>query len=874
MILEYRRSRIRRQRDVDECPMKTDVFHRLHQVLKDTDVLVWRVAGRKTAVHSSCNRMTSSRPAFQRLRRLAAGCTFVGAATPALAQTEGLTETLFSSNEVMTGALMLGVISAVTLSAVWFMRQRNQADLENRELRASLSDANQRISRFQALISDHNRRIVVWDSLDDKPEFLGRLPGETGAPMEDRDFLALGRWLKSASAGQLDKAIDRLRTNAESFDLTVETVRGEVLETEGRVSGGRAFVRFVALNNLRAELAALKIERDKLHAAISGLHTLLNAVEFPVWQRQADGSLSWVNMAYARAVDAQTPEAALAEGRELLETSARDRLKALDTNSPFRDTISTVLAGSRTFFDVVGVKTADATAGIAVNVSGKEAVREELARTLKSHAETLDHLATPVAIFDGEQRLQFYNQAFQQLWSLDIGFLERKPNNAEVLDRLRAGGKLPEQLNWKQWKDGALAVYRALDTQTDLWHLPNGQTLRVFATARPQGGATWVFENLTEKVDLETRYNTLVQVQSETFDHLSEGVVVFGPDGRIRLSNPAFRALWGITEEQAKPNTHIRALEAACQVSYDQPDGWKRFGHMITSFDDERPSSQGVLELRTGLILDFAVIPLPNAQTMLTFVNVTDSVRVERALTDKNEALRKADALKNDFVQHVSYELRSPLTNIIGFADLLKTPSIGALSERQAEYVDHISTSSSLLLTIVNDILDLATVDAGIMELDFSDVDLGGLIDDIATQMADRLHENSVILEITAPDRLGTIVADHQRLKQILIKLLTNAANFAPEGSAIALKCWREGSDLVFTVHDNGPGIAQDVIETVFNRFESHGQHGGAGLGLSIVDSFVSLHKGNVSIRSREGEGTEVTCRIPSGQLRNSAAAE
>ncbi len=86
-----------------------------------------------------------------------------------------------------------------------------------------------------------------------------------------------------------------------------------------------------------------------------------------------------------------------------------------------------------------------------------------------------------MAIFDGNQRLQFYNQAFQRLWDLDMGFLERKPDNGEVLDRLRAGGKLPEQLNWKQWKTSALSVYQAIDTQSDLWHLPNGQTLRVFA---------------------------------------------------------------------------------------------------------------------------------------------------------------------------------------------------------------------------------------------------------------------------------------------------------------------------------------------------------------------------------------------------------
>nr|WP_143523642.1 PAS domain-containing sensor histidine kinase [Pararhizobium arenae] len=813
---------------------------------------------------------------FKRLwRRLAAGSILTAVSSPALAQTPGLTASVFRSSEVITFSVLIGVISAAMISAIWLIRQRGNMEADNRELNAALADANQRISRLQALIADKNRRIVIWDGLSNKPEFLGQLPPETGAPQEEREFLAFGRWAKPMSASGLEKAIELLRSQAQSFDLIVETHRNEILEAQGRVSGGRAFVRFVALNNMRAELAEAKLERDRLQSALNSFHTLLDAIDLPVWVRGADGALVWVNEAYSHAVESANPGDAVKEGKELLATIAREKIRAVSTyDTPFREKVSTVVRGNRTFFEVVDTRTVGGSAGMATNISDVEAVREELNRTLKSHAETLDHLATPVATFDGAQRLQFYNQAFQRLWELDMGFLERKPDNGEILDRLRAAGKLPEQLNWKQWKEIALSVYQAIDTQSDLWHLPNGQTLRVFATARPQGGATWVFENLTEKVDLEMRYNTLLQVQGETIDHLSEGVAVFGPDGRIKLSNPAFRALWGISETEAQPGTHIRAIEQACAASYDQPNGWKRFGHLITSFDDERSSYQGILELRTGLILDFAVIPLPNAQTMLTFVNITDSVRVERALTEKNDALRKADSLKNDFVQHVSYELRSPLTNIIGFADLLKTPTFGTLTDRQAEYVDHISTSSSLLLTIVNDILDLATVDAGIVELDLSEINLTDFLDEVSAQMADRLQESGVTLRIDAPDMLGGFVADHQRLKQIFIKLLTNAANFAPDGSTIGLKCHREGTDFVFTVTDSGSGIPQEILETVFNRFESHGSRGGAGLGLSIVESFVSLHHGTVSIRSREGEGTEVTCRIPSNEMPKVAAAE
>jgi signal transduction histidine kinase len=807
----------------------------------------------------------------------ASGTALAAIAGPALAQAK-LPETtrLFTSSEMVTFSVVIGIVSAALLSAIWMVRQRGNIETESREIRSALSDANQRISQYQALIADKNRRIVIWDGPDARPELLGQLPAETGAP-QDNEFLAFGLWLKSWSAAELDKSIDKLRSSGQGFDMVVETNREEILEAQGRISGGRAFVRFIALNNLRAELAELKIERDRLMTSISAFQGLLDAIDLPVWQRDPQGRLTWVNQAYGDAVEAVTPEEALRESREFLPTISRERIRALATpESPFHDKISTVVHGNRTFFDVVDVKVPNGSAGIAIDVSETEAVRAELQRTLKSHAETLDHLATPVAIFDGERRLQFYNQAFVSLWEFDIAFLESKPDNGELLERLRAAKKLPDSLNWKSWKDGALSVYRSLDTQSDLWHLPNGQILRVFATAHPQGGATWVFENLTEQVDLETRYNTLVKVQGETIDHLSEGVAVFGPDGRIRLSNPAFRALWGITEAQAAPGTHIRGLADACAPSYDGPDGWNRFAEQITSFDDERPSSQGTLELFSGLVLDYAIIPLPNAQTMLTFVNMTDSVRAERALTEKNEALRKADELKNDFVQHVSYELRSPLTNIIGFTDLLKTPGIGPLNDRQAEYIDHISTSSSLLLTLVNDILDLATVDAGIMRLNYSEIRLDELLDDVSIQIADRLQESGVTLEILVPAHLGSLVADQQRLKQILLKLLNNAANFAPEGSIISLKCHREGTDFVFSVADKGPGIPEEMMRAVFNRFASGkgGKRNGAGLGLSIVESFVSLHNGKVSIDSQPGKGTTVICRIPSADLPHSVAAE
>jgi signal transduction histidine kinase len=516
-------------------------------------------------------------------------------------------------------------------------------------------------------------------------------------------------------------------------------------------------------------------------------------------------------------------------------------------------------------FAVTDFAAAEGSAGIAVDTSEIAAVRAEYERTVQSHADTLDQLTTAVAIFDDHEKLRFFNQAFQKLWELDHAFLASAPDNALLVDRLRSEGKIAEQPEWRRWKENLLSAYRSVDSAVHWWHLPDGRTIRVVANPQPKGGVTWVFENLTEKMDLESRYATAVRVQGETLDNLAEGVAVFGPDGRIRLSNPAFNALWQLSDDVVEHNTHISDIRTRCEpLAKDSP--WPGFVASVTGFDEERRDRHGQTELTDGSVLRYGVIHLPNGQVMITFVDVTDRVNIERALKEKNEALEKADQLKNDFVQHVSYELRSPLTNIIGFTELLSLPSTGPLEQRQREYLDHIGTSSSVLLTIVNDILDLATVDAGIMELDIAEVDVKNTIEAASELIADRLHEHSIALKAETVFAPQFMRGDEIRIRQILYNLLSNAVNYAPNGSTIKLACRGLEIGTEFSVHDDGPGIPPDVLDTVFRRFEPRsngGRRRGAGLGLSIVKSFVELHGGTVRIDTAPGEGTTVVCLFP-----------
>ena len=792
-------------------------------------------------------------------------------------QTSGVLGRLaFGTSDVIQFALFAGITGAAMLSAILLIRERGRTAAQNVQLRGRVALLETALHRSDSLLNLRDQRILVWFNEDTRPELIGSL-GVADAPEERATFLAFGKWLTPASAAALERAIAGLREQRRTFDLVVETGRGGLLEAQGRTSASHVAVRFLSLTDIRREHAELRLEHQRLeneHATVLGL---LDTLEMPAWLRAADGKLAWVNSAYAKAVEATTPSAAIDDHREFLGTAAREQIaQARLSGQPFSQNVSTVIGGDRRVFAVTDIAGREGSAGLACDASQIEIIREDQERTRRSHAETLDQLSTAVAIFDSEQKLRFFNQAFQKLWELDPGFLVSHPDNTLLLDRLRSKGKLAEQPEWRRWKENLLGAYRSVEPQEHLWHLPDGQTLRVVANPQADGGVTWLFENLTEKISLESRYNTAVRVQGVTLDNLAEGVAVFGPDGRVRLSNPAFAALWGMPAGLVKPGTHISVIKAACQ-SLARSSPWGELAAAATGFDEDRRDGEGQVELNDGTILSYAVIHLPNGQLMTTFVDVTDSVNVERMLKDKNEALERADQLKNDFIQHVSYELRSPLTNIIGFAELLMHETTGPLNERQRDYVHHIASSSGELETIVDDILDLATVDAGIMELEISEVPIERTVKSAADLIAERLREHRIGLDIDLARAPQTFHADENRVRQILFNLLSNAANYAPEGSSVRLSCTREPAGIVFSVHDDGPGIPPEVLDTIFKRFEPRnngGRRRGAGLGLSIVKSFVELHDGTVEIETGPEAGTTVICRFPMVPERFQEAAE
>jgi signal transduction histidine kinase len=777
-------------------------------------------------------------------------------------------------HEVATLVLLVGLVLFAVVTAILLLRTRARLARLETSSHDEITALRTGLDRANALLLSEPQVMVDWPAASDEPTIEGD-PAVVGASAPHR-VLAFGSWLDPVRATAMEQAVEALRSRGEPFSMAFTTLGGRPIEAQGRAIAGRAVLRLKDASGVKRDLLDLAGRHEALLTEVASLRALVEKLPSPVWTRDAAGQLTFVNAAYARAVEASDPADAIARDLELLDSSAREAIaRARTQTGAYSGRLPAIVAGARRSFDVLDFRTETGSAGLGVDATEAETMRSALARLVDAHRRTLDQLSTGVAMFDANQKLTFYNAAYGALWNLDAAYLDQEPTDSAVLETLRAARKLPEEQDFRQWKAQLHAAYRALEAREHTWHLPDGRTLRVVTTPNPDGGVTYLFNDVTERLDLERRFQELIRVQGETLDNLAEGVAVFASDGRIRLANSAFARMWGLSPQTLAERPHIETITALSRPLHGNHPTWQALRAVITALDD-RVAIEDRLERRDGGVVDCTTVPLPDSATLVTFHDVTDSVNVERALRERNEALEDADKIKIDFVHHVSYELRSPLTNIIGFVHLLADPATGPLAEKQREYLDYITVSTDTLLALINNILDLATIDAGRMQLNLGPVDIRETMAAAAEGVQDRLVSAGLTLDIQAAGNIGSFIADERRLRQILFNLLANAVSFSPPGGTVTFVAERRPDALAFSVTDRGPGIPPDVLEKVFDWFETHSlgsHHRGTGIGLSLVRSFVELHGGTVEIASVVGEGTTVTCTFPLGEAARLTAA-
>ncbi|MEL7480515.1 MAG: ATP-binding protein [Pseudomonadota bacterium] len=785
--------------------------------------------------------------------------------------------------------LAAGTAALSIASILWALRVSDGARGAARRLRERSNELEAKLARADSVFGAHPGVILVWedDALNEdgsdipKPQLYGSLAALAGllrytddaisedpavriieglADLEARDSVKQDTTLR--------QRLKELRENGTPFSLKIIGPGEAHLDADGRTAGARAVVWITDATVRGIEESAARGRLEEARQVIASDPTafleMLRKSPFPAWRVSGVGKLQWANKAYLDAVEAPTLEYVL-ERQIMLDPQTAEQMRRTINDGKDIDEIRTVpINGDRRSMRFMSFPLSGGAGAMAFDVTDQEEARTKLDENNKANEETLNHVTDGVIIFDDKRKHFFHNRAFAEIWGIEEGFLLEKPTHGQLLDRLRERRKLPPRKDYAAWRADELAYYLDISgVAEDTWSLPDGRTLTVTRQRHPAGGLLLLFRDITDELGLQTRYNALINTQAATLDNLHEACAVFGGDGRLKLSNHAFLTLWNLPEDLLRDGPDYDDVVEACIPLFHERAVWNAIKSHVTDISPEaRTETTGEMRRADGTVLTYLTHPLPDGNTLIAFADVSATRRVESALRERAEAFAAADRLKTEFVQNVSYQLRSPLTTILGYAEFLESQRHESLSDRQLDYVRSILAASDHLSKLIENILDLAMIEAGRIDLDLSEFDLKSIVEESVEMVVSKAEDTQITVKTDLSDGLGIVRADERRVRQVLFNLVSNALRFTDPGGDITVRAERIEDMARLTVSDTGRGIDADSQMAAFDSFSSSDQRG-AGLGLSLVKHFVELHGGRVAMRSEPGVGTEVICWLP-----------
>ncbi len=775
------------------------------------------------------------------------------------------------------GVLALGAaLVFVVLFPLWLrQRARHRASQSERERLIALAQ------RAREIIASTPDGLFLWDhqtgGITCSRRLADMLDLQAGPDARYDDIRKCfgGDDLKS-----LEQAVSLLRGRGEAFEIMLRR-EDQVLQAVGaraETRDGDGLADVVWVRDLSALAKELMPPTPRNTSGLDDRHltTLLDSLPLPIWIRDRELNLAFANVA-AEAMSPPDPNIAEA-ARRGEESVVQDQLFSVTENENAAEREMTVTETP------LGGNGGSGTIGYAVPRGVTEMpATGPVSETPDRNPAVLAALETGISVFDAEQRLLMHNPAFATIWGLDPDWLEIRPTLGELLDRLRELRRLPEVTDFQAFKAAALERFETLtDIDEGMMHLPDGRTLRRRIAPDGLGGLVFAYDDMSDRFDLERNVKSLDRVQRATLDNLGEGIAVFGSDGRLTLCNPEFRSIWRIPEDGFEPETRLGEVLERMRDLLPTVEDWPARKEALAAAILSRKQRRERLERPDGRIIDIAHLPLPDGAVLVSYLDVTDSVRVEDALRQRARALAEADRMKSAFIANVSHEVRTPLNTIQGFADMLSEEYFGPLTPRQAEYARGIADTARSLTGVVADVIDLATIQAGRMELARDTVDVHALLAGALNLSRERARRKDINLHFDCAPNIGHLVGDEQRLKQVVFHLLGNALTFTPDRGTVTLAAERAaiGPDDGFTIRvsDTGRGIPQNDRERVVAPFERGGHAGddgdGAGLGLTLVKNFIELHGGTIEIGANAARGTTVTCHVPADGRRRRDGVE
>ena len=772
---------------------------------------------------------------------------------------------------------ILGLLLALwTAGAVWVMLRASGRERKSLAARTAV----QRLSRLiedgpaiPLLVRADGRieapdRLARWIGLDRVPEYLSELTGPDN------------RGLSEKLVEDLTRNVRRTQKTAKPFRmaLTLAPGTGKSLALRGSLAdpavspGGSVLIWVFDFTESEAELSQLREETARAREDFGALVGLIEAAPMPMWFRGGDMQLRLVNHAYVAAVGAESADQVVTDQVELVETingrtATQVAQQASDRRQPIERIVSATIDGARRTIRVTDLPlVGEGIAGYAVDIEEMEEQAREFRAFREAQRSMLDQLSIGVAQFDAAHRMTFANQPFHRVFSLPPGVVNDRTTFQQMLLIAREDGRIPEVRDFPAWRGELAEWFQRDEPHEEPWPLSDGTHLRIVAQPLPDGGLVMIAEDRTEQLALSAMRDTLLRTRTATFDNLFEALAVFAPDGHLELWNRGFPGAWGIDPEVLDGHPQAEDLLQAIARNLADPAAVARVNQVIRAATLDRKKSDGRIELADGRTLDFTGVPLPDGNGMLTVLDVTASRQAEVALRERNRALEEADAVMTRFLANMSYEFRTPLTSIGGFAELLTSGIAGELTPQAKEYAQAISLSVGKLTEQVENVLDLSQSEAGLMPLRKTKVELLPFVTRIVRQHEKRILDGGLTLDLKGnPDKV--IEADPHQLRRAIAQLLDNAINGTPRGGRIVVEIGRKRDENKIVIADNGRGMSQHelarALEGIRMSADGKGIERRQGLGIPLARQLIEAHGGSLEIHSRKNAGTSATITLP-----------
>ncbi|MDR1034523.1 MAG: PAS-domain containing protein [Holosporales bacterium] len=688
---------------------------------------------------------------------------------------------------------------------------------------------------------------------------------ETGNFLSPYQFVKLCR---TSFGDFLKTAVDEVSVPQSSKNVI------EYSSIYSQAHGDKLPIRLLFFSKFKTYILLINISSNESNRI---LNTILDSLPLYIWQKNRDLSIIYCNKTYADALET-SKDAVIAKNLNLLTTPRYNSFSSAAPNhhslrsKKFSEHI--VINGDLKLLDVTELPFGGNASSIsfAIDVTATEVLQKEFEDYRKQMEETLDNISIPIAILDEHTKLVFANETFIKLfgsgWQGD--YFGKK--FADILDPLFNNGTIVSfdgSVDYKeQFKQLFLNIIEPYHTSL---HLKDGKFMNINISPNRGGGLIVICEDISDKVALEREVHSISAAQRETLGHLKEGVIVFGSDIRIKMTNPASKSLWNVSDASNVIGLHVRDFFKMTVGCFGSTSEAEKFAEDLINIAIQRVEFSTTTSLSNGKTIDYSYVPLPDGFHLIRFFNATDRANLEKALTEKTEIISKVDYLKERIISNISLALRGPLSTIMGFSDILGKKYFGEINDKQLRYFQGIIDSAKKLDEIIGTITNLSSLEAGRVVLNRKEVFISDFVRNSIEFFNERVAEHGTIFSPNLiTDDEAIVLIDEDAMKQAIFYMLERITRLYPQEKRTvvhALAARKHEKEIEIIIEIDKLDISEDEInflqQSLRNSYVAGKTIEPSEFGIILAAHIIRLHNGRLTILVEEEKPIKMICQIP-----------